>query len=451
MAEDRLRTIVDGIRTRLQTDLETQLGVIAETQEHALAEASRAAEAAADQRWAAKLEATRRELTEQMQAEVAAARSEVERTMVAESLRGRIETEQAAADAASRAQRDIDAAVAAEQQRASAAAADTVRSEIDRALAGEREQAQQALAAERQRAGHELTETRAALEAARAEGARSIADAQMAAAFGDGPQPQAGANAAGLLAGIRAIDDAVSLSDALAATVRAAALEAPRVVLFIVNGTQLQEWPVAGVRGVNIGSIASGGPDAGLLGEVVRRNETMSCGRNGGPPAPAFAALPPNRIAVAIPFVLGGRPVAVLYADEGTDGEGTAGWQEAVQILGRHAAAYIAYLTAMRSAQAVQAMHGTAGGGDAAAEGGDEAQGARRYARLLVSEIKLYNEDAVRHGRDRRDLLERLKPEIARARRLYDERVPASVQARDAYFHQELVQTLADGDQSLLG
>ncbi len=54
-------------------------------------------------------------------------------------------------------------------------------------------------------------------------------------------------------------------------------------------------------------------------------------------------------------------------------------------------------------------------------------------------------------GRERRDLMTRLKPEIDRARRLYDERIAPSIHSRDVYFQQELVQTLADGDQSLLG
>jgi hypothetical protein len=81
----------------------------------------------------------------------------------------------------------------------------------------------------------------------------------------------------------------------------------------------------------------------------------------------------------------------------------------------------------------------------------DEDSSARRYARLLVSEIKLYNEAAVRTGREKRDLLERLRPEIERARRLYEERVSTSVGARGAYFQQELIQTLADGDAALLG
>ena len=88
----------------------------------------------------------------------------------------------------------------------------------------------------------------------------------------------------------------------------------------------------------------------------------------------------------------------------------------------------------------------TADGGEASDD-----QGARRFARLLVSEIKLYNEAAVRTGRQQRDLLQRLRVEIDRAQRLYEERVPPAVGGRHAYFQQELVQTLADGDPALLG
>jgi hypothetical protein len=81
----------------------------------------------------------------------------------------------------------------------------------------------------------------------------------------------------------------------------------------------------------------------------------------------------------------------------------------------------------------------------------DDDASARRYARLLVSEIKLYNESAVRTGRERRDLLARLRPEIDRARRMYEERVPASLGDRATVFQQELIQTLAEGDPALLG
>jgi hypothetical protein len=76
---------------------------------------------------------------------------------------------------------------------------------------------------------------------------------------------------------------------------------------------------------------------------------------------------------------------------------------------------------------------------------------ARRYARLLIADIRLYNEAAVRTGREQRDLAQRLQPEIARARHAFEERVPASVRERERFFDEELVRTLADGDESLLG
>jgi hypothetical protein len=54
-------------------------------------------------------------------------------------------------------------------------------------------------------------------------------------------------------------------------------------------------------------------------------------------------------------------------------------------------------------------------------------------------------------GREKCDLLHRLRAEIERSRRLYEERVPPSVTARASYFQQELIQTLAGGDPALLG
>jgi hypothetical protein len=76
---------------------------------------------------------------------------------------------------------------------------------------------------------------------------------------------------------------------------------------------------------------------------------------------------------------------------------------------------------------------------------------ARRFARLLVSEIKLYNAAKVNDGRRNYDLYERLKDEIDRNRKVYDKRVSPTVAARFDYFYEELVQTLAEGDPAKLG
>jgi chemotaxis protein histidine kinase CheA len=506
MAEDQLRNVIDGMRARLQAELEAQLGSLSESHAQAIEQARRASEADAEQRYSASLQSAREELSARFEAEVAAARAEteaewstrlnselaaaraeteavrdqlsatlqselaaaraeseairtefdsrlqtevsavraeVERTIVAESMRARVEAEQAAAESASQARREMEQALTSERQQA--------QQQIDAA----RQQAQAQVEAARQRAERELAQVRATLEAEQARASeaaeRDRASQKPDSARGPSPSPD---GEPGLLDSIRAVDAAASLSDALVAVVRGAAREAPRAALFMIDGTQLQEWPAPGLPALHAGPIREEELETGLLAEALRRGEPVTSGRGDGPPAPAFASLPAGRIAVAVPFVLGGTPVAVLYADEGPAGEAPASWPDRVQILGRHASAYLAYVTAMRTAQALRLLSASSTG--AARNTGqdaepDDAQGARRYARLLVSEIKLYNESAVRLGRERRDLLQRLKPEIERARRLYDERVAPSIRSRDVYFRQELVQTLADGDHSLLG
>ena len=62
----------------------------------------------------------------------------------------------------------------------------------------------------------------------------------------------------------------------------------------------------------------------------------------------------------------------------------------------------------------------------------------------------MYHQEAVVTGRRERDLANRLGGEIERARLLYERRVPASVRGQSNYFDDELVQTLAAGDRSLL-
>jgi hypothetical protein len=76
---------------------------------------------------------------------------------------------------------------------------------------------------------------------------------------------------------------------------------------------------------------------------------------------------------------------------------------------------------------------------------------ARRLARLLVSEIKLYNEEQVEEGRRNRDIYERLREDIDRSRQMYDERVDPQILRSTDYFYQELVRILASGDSKALG
>jgi hypothetical protein len=76
---------------------------------------------------------------------------------------------------------------------------------------------------------------------------------------------------------------------------------------------------------------------------------------------------------------------------------------------------------------------------------------ARRFARLLVFEIELYNKTQVAEGRKAKDLYKRLKLDIDRSRQTFEQRFGKSVSKQFDYFHDELVRTLAGNDPSLLG
>lgn len=84
-------------------------------------------------------------------------------------------------------------------------------------------------------------------------------------------------------------------------------------------------------------------------------------------------------------------------------------------------------------------------------EGDERREEARRFAKLLVSEIKLYNERAVQQGREQGNLYDRLKEDIDRSRQMYEERIPEDVRASSNFFYEELVRILADGRADVLG
>ncbi|MGO8788045.1 MAG: hypothetical protein ACLQVL_11785 [Terriglobia bacterium] len=76
---------------------------------------------------------------------------------------------------------------------------------------------------------------------------------------------------------------------------------------------------------------------------------------------------------------------------------------------------------------------------------------AKRFAKLLVSEIELYNKAEVADGRKHGDLYKRLKTDIDRSRQTFEKRFGKTLSKEFAYFHDELVRTLAANDSSVLG
>lgn len=86
-----------------------------------------------------------------------------------------------------------------------------------------------------------------------------------------------------------------------------------------------------------------------------------------------------------------------------------------------------------------------------AASGESEHEEAQRLARLLVTEIKLYNEEAVEQGRREANVYSRLQEDIDRSRQIFEDRIDPAMRNENDYFKQALVRILAGGDPSLLG
>jgi len=76
---------------------------------------------------------------------------------------------------------------------------------------------------------------------------------------------------------------------------------------------------------------------------------------------------------------------------------------------------------------------------------------AQRFARLLVDEIKLYNQAKVAEGRKNKDLYDRLQEVIEKSRATYQKRYGSTVAASANYFHHEIMRSLAEDDLSIMG
>jgi len=76
---------------------------------------------------------------------------------------------------------------------------------------------------------------------------------------------------------------------------------------------------------------------------------------------------------------------------------------------------------------------------------------AQRFARLLVDEIKLYNQAKVTEGRKNHDLYDRLKDTIDKSRGTYQKRYGNTVAGSANYFEDEVKRSLAEDDLSIMG
>lgn len=76
---------------------------------------------------------------------------------------------------------------------------------------------------------------------------------------------------------------------------------------------------------------------------------------------------------------------------------------------------------------------------------------ARRIARVIVNDIKIYNPENLALGIRNKNIMNTLGKEVERGRLLYIKRVPADIVKETNYYREALIKILADGKPELLG
>ncbi|HTC77597.1 MAG TPA: hypothetical protein VK657_03230, partial [Terriglobales bacterium] len=273
---------------------------------------------------------------------------------------------------------------------------------------------------------------------------------------------------------IHSIQDSTSQTDILRALLDGAAHFSSRVALLVIKGDSAAGWQARGFDDNNSIKKLSVDAGSGLTGRALQVHGTASGSASDfDSKFMAQMGAPKTGKAWVIPLLVRDQVPAVLYADVGTRSDGESD-TPALQLLVRTAGLWLEILALRKSAgagtmeapheapaeESAPAAHAAAAAA-AVAEPAHAAQPsaaddeihkkAKRFAKLLVDEIKLYNQAKVNEGRQHRDLYNRLKEDIEKSRSSYDKRYGNTPAASGDYFNQEVVKVLAENDAALMG
>jgi hypothetical protein len=274
-----------------------------------------------------------------------------------------------------------------------------------------------------------------------------------------------------LRAVVSSIHEAHSQADILKGLLEGAAKFAARAALFVVRGTTLAGWQARGLADENIRGTSIDG-SKGLASRAIRDRSRQS-----GSIAEfddAFAqhqGAPHDNSCTIFPLVVKEKVAAVLYVDSGSKAS-TPPDYAAVEVLTRFACLWLEHEAGKKQAApgAEASVEASAAGaasapsitttpaatvepslGNVSAEEQEIHKKAQRFAKLLVDEIKLYNQAKVNEGKQNRAIYKLLREDIEKSRATYEKRYGATPAASGKYFDSEVIRILADNDRSLLG
>ena len=289
--------------------------------------------------------------------------------------------------------------------------------------------------------------------------------------------------------------DSGSQAEILASLLDGTGKFSQRSALFVIKGGNAVGWRARGFDNNDAIKSITVDPNRGLAGRAYSDRQPVQA---------AAAEFDANFIstfgeprtgtnAIVLPLVLRDKVAALVYADGGAAGKMD---RSALECLTRGAGLWLEIVAARKSGtplaavepeaertgtqrvtavaeaapppaveppapQASPAMEvpppapspvaATAASAEGSADDEEVHKKAKRFAKLLVDEIKLYNQQKVADGRAHKDLYSRLRDDIDKSRGSYEKRYGQTVAGPADYFNKELVRILCDGDPAVLG
>jgi len=274
---------------------------------------------------------------------------------------------------------------------------------------------------------------------------------------------------------ISAIQASTVQADILKALLEGVSKFSARTALFVVRGSTLAGWQARGFADDNIRGLALDG-SKGLAARAIQARDRVSAAS-----AEFDAAFiqqhgaPADRNATVFPLVVRDKVAAILYCDTGSKAGGATDFS-AIEVLTRYTCLWLELAAGKKTGgpQAAQSVSSASaqtlsvaptpaesaptvseaagpGIGNLSADEQELHKKAQRFAKLLVDEIKLYNQSKVAEGKQNRDLYKVLREDIEKSRATYEKRYGGTPVAPARYFDSEIVRILADNDRSLMG
>jgi len=312
---------------------------------------------------------------------------------------------------------------------------------------------------------------------------------------GSGTPSKPGPSAEALQKAVAAIQAGTNQKEILRALLDSTVLGSGRAALFVVKGGSATGWQGVGFASNDTIKDSSFDLHSGLAAAAMqsRSAESGSASEVDETFISKIGAPADGRV-VVLPLLLKDKISALVYADGGTDNgtldgasldvlvRATSAWLEVISQrkqamkegtaevaevahaapsandpFAAHAPLHTAQAQPIAEPAPEMAMSAAATGSasvtpaSSSSDDGEIHRKAQRFARLLMDEIKLYNQAKLAEGRKHKDLYDRLREDIEKSRSTYQKRYGNTAAGSADYFNQELIRSLAEDDVSNLG